>query len=771
MAENKIYKRIINLGDDYRGNPEYKNIQSNDQDQNIFDNNIEIKNNSYLPYTNRQNSPFSSTIKNSVNPKGAYVSSNNYSSKKNFKNYFPENNSNNYLTITNTFRPKNNVCISQDISLDNTPIYFSNNKFNKYNTNNLHFNNSQISQIGYTTDEGESVINCNKNYNNHYISSGVPEPEEEKANTYDTNVEQLIIYPENENINIYEKDKYFGPLAKEGKLKNKNSETYEMNFIEYNNDGKYKNKPISFDDYILKSPFKNKKLKKTKSCENININKRNINTYEIKYFTNRKKDQQRKIKTIPINLNKKKENKISKVLEHFRGDKGDHPSDKKKKNYFGNDGDGGVVYFNNKCKREYNTFYKINKNNYKYVKFPNWKIVASACLIQSWWRSLKILYKKYLNKIIIIQKVYKVHYKKKCLLKETKSYYEPNKKCYSNVLSKYDKSKSKEKKIKNKIYNNNYIYNKPNLNQYDKKNEHSISLRNSIKHKYNLGILLLKKILDNYLIKVYNKVIDKIKNNINKYDKDDINKISADKLIVNNDKKNKLTIYADNSEPINIYAYKDDKNKNLVHLNITTPNSNISFSYKNNNFIKNVFNPEKISINNNYNFSIINGHMRQKEKRLDINSNNESKILYIQKNKNKKEINYLKGNKSLNNYTFNKEDINSVNNIITDRRNNIKSNEEFNKNLSINDKYKKLIYVIRHHIIKYVKDKIKNEVKRRKLIICIKNIDEKKYPNLSYALKKIKKYAKVRYKVINEYASIIQNAFRYYLENKKKEQK
>ena len=67
-------------------------------------------------------------------------------------------------------------------------------------------------------------------------------------------------------------------------------------------------------------------------------------------------------------------------------------------------------------------------------------------------------------------------------------------------------------------------------------------------------------------------------------------------------------------------------------------------------------------------------------------------------------------------------------------------------------------------------DKIKNEVKRRKLIVCFKNINLKKYPNLHYALKKIKKYAKVRYIVMNEYASIIQNAFRYYQENKMKEQ-
>ena len=430
-----------------------------------------------------------------------------------------------------------------------------------------------------------------------------------------------------------------------------------------------------------------------------------------------------------------------------------------------------MVYFNNKCKREYNTFYKINKINYKYVKFPNWKIVASACLIQSWWRSLKILYKKYLNKIIIIQKVYKVHYKKKCLLKETKSYYEPNKNSYNNVLFKCDKYKSKEKKIKNNIYDNKYIYNKPNLNQYNKKNEYSISSRNSIKNKYNIGILLLKNILDNYLIKEYNKVINNIKNNINKADNYDINKISAGKLIVNKDKKNKLTIYADNSDPINVYAYKDDKNENLIHINITTPSNNYSFSYKNDNNIKNVFNQEKISINNNYSFSISNRHMKHKKKRSDYNSNNKSKILYEQNNENKKEINYLKEIKSLDNYSFHNEDISIVNNNIKNKRNNINYNKEFNKNLSISDKYKKLIYGIRYHIIKYAMDKIKIEVKRRKLIVCIKNIDEKKYPNLRYALKKIKKYDKVRYKVMNEYASIIQNAFRYYLENKKKEQK
>ena len=66
-------------------------------------------------------------------------------------------------------------------------------------------------------------------------------------------------------------------------------------------------------------------------------------------------------------------------------------------------------------------------------------------------------------------------------------------------------------------------------------------------------------------------------------------------------------------------------------------------------------------------------------------------------------------------------------------------------------------------------DKIRKEVKRRKLIICFKDINLLKYPNLRFALRKIKKFAKVRYRVMNEFASLIQNTFKFYLENKNKE--
>ena len=85
------------------------------------------------------------------------------------------------------------------------------------------------------------------------------------------------------------------------------------------------------------------------------------------------------------------------------------------------------------------------------------------------------------------------------------------------------------------------------------------------------------------------------------------------------------------------------------------------------------------------------------------------------------------------------------------------------------NKEKKHIFL--NNINKFVLEKIRQEVKRRKLIVCFNIINSKKYPNLKYALKKIKKYAKVRYNVLNNFASIIQNAFRFYLENKHKEGK
>ena len=81
----------------------------------------------------------------------------------------------------------------------------------------------------------------------------------------------------------------------------------------------------------------------------------------------------------------------------------------------------------------------------------------------------------------------------------------------------YNKNKEINKlKKPNNIDKNKYIYNKPNRSQFEKhQNEFSFSSGNSLKNKYNIniGILLLKKIIENNLFKTYKDVLSNIKEN------------------------------------------------------------------------------------------------------------------------------------------------------------------------------------------------------------------------------------------------------------------
>ena len=73
-----------------------------------------------------------------------------------------------------------------------------------------------------------------------------------------------------------------------------------------------------------------------------------------------------------------------------------------------------------------------------------------------------------------------------------------------------------------------------------------------------------------------------------------------------------------------------------------------------------------------------------------------------------------------------------------------------------------------NNIIKLNNKKNYKNMKKSKFINCFNTINNRNKQNLKYAFKKIKKFAKVRFNVLNNYASIIQNAFRYYMENKQK---
>ena len=840
--------------------PDYLNIQNNANIPFSPNNNF-YENNSNIPYyNNRISSP--EKILNIQNPK-LYYSSSKSKKAKSYNHLAPINpneeiiqNLNRKNYGTNNYRMK--------YSKNTSPMYLNNNK----QSNNLNYNSSQIYN-GLPTEEGESNINYNRDSNfgsqNPYQGVSVIYPEDqnlndENENTYDTNEEQLIIYPDNKIIN----KKYFDPKTKEGLLQTKNYETYEVNLVEYSNQ-LFKYKPVSLGDYILKNP--NKKMRKNKSCSNINLNNKDANDYEIKILNNKKNEKIKGKKIISYDKiyniktikgknkvmikreetksskdSKIKEKKISKVLGQF-GVNGKNIAKEKE-----NNGQNGLLYYNKKIyNKKYNTYYKNNES----TRYQKWKITASACLIQSWWRSLKILYKKYLNKIIIIQKVYKIHYKNKYLIKESKNY----------IKSKYNKNTKYVHKKKK-------VYNRPSFNKSDK--EFSFSSKYSINNKYNIGILLIKKILENILMKILNNIITIIKEN-NKKD-NNLNENETKKLDIKIEEKSKAKIYEDNLKPINIYA---QNNK----LYIITANKNISFSYKPNKFMKNNFNslspnntntfsiykekkPSKNSINNNISFSFNNPIKKAKpSKKKILLINNKLQLSFLNENKSLNNRNDLNEGKSINNFTFKNmknneqvysQDINNDKNIkiISGKKNleksknkNIDKNNTSDNNINatnyskdsnsiikeknkdscsiiLNDKYKNLLYPIRNNLpliqqfllkkiflkrwekqanslknakrahkkdikiyneknkkhilysnlMKYVFDKIKKEVKKRKLIVCFKNINLRKYPILCYAFKKIKKYGKVRFRVMNEYASIIQNTYRYYVENKKKEE-
>ncbi len=377
---------------------------------------------------------------------------------------------------------------------------------------------------------------------------------------------------------------------------------------------------------------------------------------------------------------------------------------------------GGIIDLSDKKKYE-NKFIKI--------KYPKWKILASACLIQSWFRSLKrlkLLYKKNLHKIIIIQKVYKLHYKYKLLSNRQKpniykSYTKEMKEDYNNIyrtkkpkkyLGKYTKqtlpkykktipiiynSSSEDYNSCNYKYNYTYyrtnkskIYNKPYISNIHYTNNNSSysaykeqiqqTPKNEIKYinynMMNIAVLLMEKILENKMLKIYFNFIDKLKNSPYK-------KIKKDNTALNN--------------------------------NININNIKLSLERKNQNN----------SVQNNYRNKII-----------------------LQKNALKKITN------------------NDINIILKNKNNSSPTLKQ--KNL-----FKKIF--LKFWYRKSFGLNNEKEIKKLNLVNLYNLINNRNKQNLKFAFKKIKKFAKVKFNVLNNYASIIQNAFRYYIENKQKEKK
>jgi hypothetical protein len=746
---------------------EINQMQENDSNEQFYDNggyNINQENNDYLIY-NRGDESFSNE-KHYYTPvnelSGMEISNSMYEGHLNPIDNFQKNRiSNNFKRFTynikndnqnkysNNSMPihiiENDNFINRNTFLNKSQEYYSyfpNNKINNYKI----FNRSQLYN-GNTTDEGDSYINPNRDssyYNNlnqnrkMYFEPQMNYNLKEKdiINGDYSDEEQLIIYPERKYI--FSNEQYFNKKNNEGILKPKNLETYEVKSIEYIPDEDYNNKSSSLYDYILKSESKNK-LKKNKSCNNITYIKsgnKSKTKYNIKQISIKQNQIKNKLISSDIlnnikNLKEKYENK--KQMNNINIIKKEDKNNKDK-NHFDNKENnkniGGIVELNDKKKYSTHIVQDDKYNNKFNNEYPSWKILASACLIQSWFRSLKTLknpYKKNLHKIIILQKVYKMHYKNKILSgkrelniyknfkKETndddrKDYQNNNSIKYRKEIQIIANNNSDDSNYNFNYKNNNFeIYNRPNIkninNNYSykdntiKKETSSIQKNfRSYDNRFIISILLMEKIIENKILKIYFDFILKLKN---------INNIGEN--IKNKDNKNKYSI------KLHLEPTKNFRNKYRIK------------SSKNNNIGKNKNIQEELNKNNINAITYKNKNISNIDKRFLL------KKLFIRL--------WLKHVMSLKNDT---------------------------KNRLNNNKNK---HVLLSNINNFVLGKLDQEVKRRKLIVFFDIICLKKYPNLKFSLKKIKKFAKVRYNVLNNYASIIQNAFRFYLENKYKEEK
>ena len=213
--------------------------------------------------------------------------------------------------------------------------------------------------------------------------------------------------------NIYSNDDYFSTNIKEGLLHLKDFEIFKSNKISQmdmerekikniENLNRETNKPLSM--FLIKTEKKTNKYNLAKNYENIHghkncksseniIENRKIERDLIGQFNMRRNNIVGKISRLMNYFNKRKKYSDKIIVRGTRNEKG------------------GVVDFTTNSPKKYykknRYFINLDAKNKNLYKYPKWKIISSAKIIQKWWRNKMILYYIYLNKIRKIQKNYR----------------------------------------------------------------------------------------------------------------------------------------------------------------------------------------------------------------------------------------------------------------------------------------------------------------------------------------------------------------------------
>ena len=796
MIENEMSERIyINEDEDEFKSPKYIDNPMYLEGPSFGSSNNKFKfNTPNLYYKNRM--PYQNYVSNTVRQKHFYSPKNNMNKSDYYNNHTSFVSNNNYNEPDSFYNCNNNnkSYSMRAINMNaETPPRFNNKYKCKYN----YMNNSQDMEPIYLSDkknnknliystpyrgnrystEGTHRYNKNSNSNsqNNYKVSSIIYPGDEKLNTSESRYEQLIIYPE--DLNNYENEKYFDTKTNEGMLKPKNMVVYKVKWIEnVYSDRRGRTKSCECLDSSRYSRYKDENENDYKIIKAMK-KKRNASTVQ---QSNDIKAIRNKFNKLDIDddlrENKKKSNvyekkKISRFLDYYK--KGRLYDDNIKSET--NVENGGIVYFNKKDisrRRQYNYNYIINKKNFNLVEYPKWKIVSSAILIQTWWRSLKSLYNDYLSKIIIIQKVYRKHYYKTRRVisrleeeKQNQNYTEgefnygirrqrpPTYISYSRYddYERYpppyecfylrDNEFNENRKIKyiGKQKKNKYAYNKQNIKYLKKEFSHFNNSSNKLLNNFHdnylcVGALLLKKILENKLIKIYKHLMIQIINNNKKKDspnkKEDKDRYKYFSYIISNiiysilkrkkcsflkqlhlyNFNHKIQSYDKNiSKDVRkndeIIKYKYQKNEKKI-INIKKENIIYEKSYDKDSIgiYKNNFDSSRISITKNYSFSYINKNninidsTIQKKNLEDIPNINKVNTKINKKtieNKQKlQKIEYTQNNLSMNN----KLSISFIGDGINKQQSLYENNNSLNNNI-MNNKNLEHIQII-HSFIK-----------------------------------------------------------------------
>ena len=669
----------------------------------------------------------------------------------------------------NNYEKKSNIN-SKHVKIPEIPIYHSNNiqKVHKVSNPRKHqYSNKTINLMPNNNFNLETPYKNNinvynkKKLNSCFTASSIVSRKNSIISNPYTNINPLEYTPYNcfteyhiknkndikindKNIppnimiqNIYEVDDYFNKNMDEGLLNLKNFEVIHsknISSLDISNEEKKNNRPKDISKTL--SRFLIKKDKNIKKIFSRSESK-NVRNYEIKNNFDSKSKKRSVSKTL-IN-GKRVERELSEQPKGIR-----NKIKRKGKignilNYFNNKGDisdililrgmrnekGGVVDFTtaspkkNSKLNKYIISYDINfKNVYKY---PDWKIIASAKIIQKWWRNKIELYNDYLNKIKLIQNAFR-NYK----------------------IQKYKNAK---------LLNNRNI-------------------DNIIKNKYiNYSVTLLKKVIEVKLINNFNYFLLKMKDIIlNNENKKQLNKYKYFAIIIKDylDKihKKNILLFMRQLASYNNYGNNDYKNKNYKNNYILNTNyvieENIQFNIipKLNNLNKiNQMKKKYIFDKNNH---LFNNKGNYKNNKLSKSSNkiilNGKDVIIFSKIKNNpseiakfllKKLYFKRWYKQM-------IDLKNVKRTRIDIRSkiNTKINHILLKNLMID-----------------IIEKIRKEANRRTLIKAFRDINKLKYPILFYSFLKIQKYAHVKYNVMNAYASLIQKNYRYFKDkNSKKNQ-